>query len=662
MSNFTYNKYAESLVYTENKIPECNNNDITLHSSMFCHNQGSSVYVISQNIYFNGKILFQNNTGKNGTGIYITDHSTIVFGENSEVTFIQNFAGGIIFLRNLSSVVFDDNSMTTFDDNKAHSGTVYSEINSNITFQANCTATFHANSARCYGSAIYSSNRSLVTLTGNSIVKFNSNIISDNYTIENLVAYCGGTIYLNDYSNISFEGNSTTVFINNTADYGGAIYSHTSFITFKDNSYTVFSNNTAGKDGGAIHCKFIEPIAIQSYPSKPSFEPFITIIFSRNIVKRYGGPLSSTFTTVYFKANSTTEFNNNIARSGGAISGHLRGSISFEGSSVIIFNNNTADVLGGAISTVDYCDVIFSDNSTAIFANNNAALATTVYSNNSIIAKGNCTVIFNDHLVKWCNNTCLPYRGYGVKIDSNGVVWCSNQKAFICSGENCYCKTLENLLDNLTSNITVNITNNVTLSSVITLKNLKNISIIGHNNITVICGVNGGGLLLRSCDKILVEGFTWIGCGSYGTNNKNNLKPAIKYLYSSDITIQNCTFQYSVGQVILLSNIHKDVNINHCKFMNNNRHRGKGAVIDCTNCYYGPKSILTINISNCNFSYNGYSKHTSVIYFESSSNAYFTHIYISMVPVTKTTRGHPFIYQIIIIFFILMEKFCLRTM
>ena len=170
--NFTYNKYAESLVYIENKIPECNKNDIILHSLMFCHNQGSSVYVISQNIYFNGKILFQNNTGKNGTGIYITDHSTIVFGENSEVTFIQNFASGIIFLRNHSSVVFDDNSMTTFDDNKAHSGTVYSEINSNITFQANCTVTFHANSARCYGSAIYSSNRSLVTLTGNSIVKF----------------------------------------------------------------------------------------------------------------------------------------------------------------------------------------------------------------------------------------------------------------------------------------------------------------------------------------------------------------------------------------------------------------------------------------------------------------------------------------------------------
>ena len=424
------------------------------------------------------------------------------------------------------------------------------------------------------------------------------------------------------------------MFINNTADYGGAIYSHTSFITFKDNSYTVFSNNTAGTDGGAIHCKFIirsldlESIAMQIYRSKPSFEPLFTKIFDNNIVKHYGGPLSYTFTTIYFKANSTTEFNNNLARSGGAISGHFRGSISFEGSSATIFNNNTANVLGGAISTVDYCDVIFSDNSTVIFANNNAALATTVHSNNSIIAIGNPTVIFNDHLVKWCNNTCLPYRRYGVKIDSNGVVWCSNQKAFICSGENCYCKILENLLDNLTSNITVNITNNVTLSSVITLRDLKNISIIGHNNITVICGVNGGGLLLRSCDKILVEGFTWIGCGSSGTNNRNNLKPAIKFLYSSDITIQNCTFQYSIGQVILLSNIHKDVNINHCKFMNNNRHRGKGAVIHCTNCYYESKSILTINISNCNFSYNGYSKRTSVIYFGSSSNAYFTHIHL----------------------------------
>ena len=68
----------------------------------------------------------------------------------------------------------------------------------------------------------------------------------------------------------------------------------------------------------------------------------------------------------------------------------------------------------------------------------------------------------------------------------------------------------------LKSNVLVNITDNVTLSSVIRLKNLNNISIIGYNNITVIC-INGGGLYLHSCSDLTIEGITWIKCGNNST-------------------------------------------------------------------------------------------------------------------------------------------------
>ena len=89
--NFTYNKHAESLVYIENTISKHNNNNITFHSTNFCHNQGVSVYAVHQNIYLNRKFFFQNNIAESGAGIYVSNHSTIVFGENSDVTFTQNF-------------------------------------------------------------------------------------------------------------------------------------------------------------------------------------------------------------------------------------------------------------------------------------------------------------------------------------------------------------------------------------------------------------------------------------------------------------------------------------------------------------------------------------------------------------------------------------------
>ena len=637
--NFTYNKHAESLVYIENRISEYNNN-IVFHGLKFCHNQGSSVYAISQNIYFNKKILFQNNTAEDGTAVYITDYSTVIFGENSEVTCIQNianFGNGIVFLRNYSNVIFDQNSVATFDGNKVSNGIVNSEINSNITFQANCKVTFHSNSARCYGAAICSSNRSHVIFTGNANVTFDSNVVSDNYEIVH--QHCGGTIHLNYYSYVSFEGNSTTVFTNNTVDYGGAINFGNSFITFKDSSSTMFDNNTAGTNGGAISCEYANryifyslycyiffeenstttfsnniayfggAVYMSSNIGKLSFDNFSTTIFSHNIAEWYGGAIYSS-TSISFKANATIEFSDNIARYGGAV--HCD-SVSFKGSSATKFINNTARDDGGAIYS--YFDIVFSDNCTVKFTNNNAMDGASVYSHSKVMALENSSILFNDHLVKWCNNTCLPYRGKRgywyiiwdvIIIDSNGVVWCSNQKAFICSNINCYCKSLEHLLDGLTDNTIVNITDNVKLlTSSVVLSNLENISIIGHNNITVICGVDGGGLHLRFCNKIIVEGFTWIGCG---ISNIYNYKPVIEIDYSSGITIQNCTFQYSTEEVIVISHIHEDVNINHCNFKNNDHYRNHGACIYCGYSY----NTSTININNCNFSDNGDSK--SIVY------------------------------------------------
>ena len=119
------------------------------------------------------KVLFQNNTAENGAGIYMKDHSTVIFGKNSDAAFIQNSAdnnGGAVFLRNHSSIIFDQNSMATFKDNNAKRGTIYSEVNCNVTFQAACEVTFSNNLIQAGGSAISSYDNCYITFAGNSKV------------------------------------------------------------------------------------------------------------------------------------------------------------------------------------------------------------------------------------------------------------------------------------------------------------------------------------------------------------------------------------------------------------------------------------------------------------------------------------------------------------
>ena len=70
--------------------------------------------MINHKIHINGEVLFQNNVAEDGTGIYISDHTTVIFGKTSNVTFSHNSAnvrGGVIFLTNNSACSFGHNSV-----------------------------------------------------------------------------------------------------------------------------------------------------------------------------------------------------------------------------------------------------------------------------------------------------------------------------------------------------------------------------------------------------------------------------------------------------------------------------------------------------------------------------------------------------------------------
>ena len=188
-------------------------------------------------------------------------------------------------------------------------------------------------------------------------------------------------------------------------------------------------------------------------------------------------------------------------------------------------------------------------------------------------------------------------------------------------------------LASLTSNGLVNITTDVVLLSTIPLVGLKNVSIIGHDNPTVYCD-DAGGIHFDSCNNCKIIGITWEKCGT-----KNDSMPAIQLYNSSDIVIQNCLFQNSATQAIGLSEMLGSVSINGCKFVFNNHFQGDGTAI-----HYSSKikhrSKFQFTISNCEFTHNGASINSSVVYISPSSNKSMEQVYVTNL-MFKNNQGIP---------------------
>ena len=162
------------------------------------------------------------------------------------------------------------------------------------------------------------------------------------------------------------------------------------------------------------------------------------------------------------------------------------------------------------------------------------------------------------------------------------------------------------LLANLTSNVLLNITTNVTLLSVISLTDLANITIMGHNNPIVNCN-NSGGLLFSTCSNCVIEGISWKNCGT--KNSTDDIYPVLQLFNSSNIVIENCSFEHSFGQAIRFSKNSGNITITKCNFLSNKQYKGHGSAI-----FYSLNiSPLKITITSCKFSYNEGAK--SVVYF-----------------------------------------------
>ena len=185
----------------------------------------------------------------------------------------------------------------------------------------------------------------------------------------------------------------------------------------------------------------------------------------------------------------------------------------------------------------------------------------------------------------------------------------------------------------LTSNGMINITTDVLLPSIVPLSGLQNITIIGHDNNTVNCD-NAGGIHFDHCHNCTIIGIKWEKCG-----NKNYNKPAIQLYNSSNIIIQNCSFQHSITQSIALSEMSENVTINGCTFAFNNYYEDHGVAI-----HYLSKiqqhSKLQLTISNCNFTHNGVIDSQSIVYISPSINEITEHIFFTNL-VFLNNQGTP---------------------
>ena len=730
--NFISNKHAKSLVYLGKINSKHSYGNIALCNSTFSYNQGVSIFIVNQNLYLHGKVLFLENKAKNGAGFYISNYSSVIFSENSNVVFAKNSAiynGGAIFLKDHSNVLFDQNAKINFNNNHADTGTIYSMTSSNISFKGNSLTTFSDNSAIGGGAILCSDG---ISFEGSSTVNFSNNsatnqggaidcdrisfeesstvIFSNNFANEGGAIFCnrisfeesstvsfsnnsakqhGGAIISIVRGTISFKGNSFTTFTHNSANEGGAIICDTlSFeesstvnlsnnsaenggavlayynLSFKESSTVSFSNNIAKYLGGAVCCHGTISLkgnstmfsnnsangggAISCHTI--SFEESSTVNFSYNIAVRGGGAINCDI--ISFEGNSAAQFHYNIAEDGGAMYSHTV--VSFKDNSNAIFNNNTAYYNGGGIysqsthlyfknfSTVvfknniaDYggavfaethSNIIFSDNSTVKFNKNKATFDATIYSSNKskITVKEDFNITFDDIPAKWCFDTCFPYTGHPdtVTIDSNSLVWCSNQEAFECPSNKCHCNDLKNSLSNNYYNpvININITDKLMiLSSDIPLDHYGNVSIVGVNNLTILC-LNGASLTLGIQGALRIEGITWVRCGGG--------RPVINLVrVTSSVRIQRCSFLHSLASAIgysfdirfrIFASRDMKFDISHCNFINNGHHRGQsyGAAIYFSWQFY----TLTLELSNCNFINNGPDK--SIIHFFNQDKTY----------------------------------------
>ena len=208
---------------------------------------------------------------------------------------------------------------------------------------------------------------------------------------------------------------------------------------------------------------------------------------------------------------------------------------------------------------------------------------------------------------------CTCVHSKVIIINSNN----GNDNIECCVNGECPCSSLSTALLNIDNNTIINITSElVALNNTATMGSgkLTNITIIG-SNVTIMCN-NSGGVYCESCDNVMIDGITWDKCGD------PNYKPdvaGVTFNGTSNISLLNCTFQYSQVPVITLLGISDSILIQGCNFLSNipfqlvNNSCGILSITrsSSSSSEFSHDSNITIAIVEGHFYNNGYLKNIS---------------------------------------------------
>ena len=216
-----------------------------------------------------------------------------------------------------------------------------------------------------------------------------------------------------------------------------------------------------------------------------------------------------------------------------------------------------------------------------------------------------------------------------VLIVNNSII--NNNSATVTPVETCIqyssliytCPSFQAALEILENNTAINITTDVVLlESIVQLKELNNVAIVGQSNTAVEC--NGSGVLnISSCNNVTIRGITWNTCGTYTKIANDNFDllsinqyPGITFNQCSNILIHHCIFQKSLSSAVYLFEVSGIISIDHVQFLfngpsslisrgvvNNLQYVAMGLTIT-QSASFQAITQLNISIARCKFSYN----------------------------------------------------------
>ena len=288
ISNCIFNAmFGNSVVYISPSLNK-SREQMLFTNFTFLSNQGIPLYISHQTVFVSGKILFQGNIANESGGIFITNHSNVIF-HKADAKFIKNKAlgnGGAIHIEDNSDVSFREDSTVTINDNEAiYGGALYIGNNSNVTFEGNSTVTINSNTVTVHGGAFCVFDNSGVIFEGNSTI-----------TINNNRATYGGALHIVKNSRVIFDGNSTIKINKNQAGKGGALgIFNSSDVTVRGNTVLTINNNDAKYYGGAF---------VVFNNSRATFEGDSTININNNKAKRGGAIQTEQDSNLTLKRNT----------------------------------------------------------------------------------------------------------------------------------------------------------------------------------------------------------------------------------------------------------------------------------------------------------------------------------------------------------------------